>query len=249
MVSVDDDLTFPILVPPKNTPILVLSSGVCPNMVASVPSASQLTDPRWAPAEYSALVGDVLGTGSGSILLAPTSATGTNSFSLVRNAADGTYSVLQSFAVANFGIGSGSTISMENTNSDSRSDLVVRNGLNVVAVFTAGPDGRFTGGISDLIALTTVVWNNFTKTLKSSQPTNALQLVSSSTRPLFDSVISAPGADTVHFANSIVRFDVLNISTPGIVKACIVTNDDGTPTLYYVLFEQDTDGYWKIYSL
>lgn len=206
LIPLDDGISIPVPIPSQNKPVLLLSSGSCQSFVSQQPTQAQVAGGSWQPAGYAALAGDVAGDGSGSLLVAPTSPAGSLAFNLTRSSADGSFSLLQTLSTQDFGIGSGAIISLEYANGDSRSDLVIRNGLRVTAAFAAGPDGRFISGTSDLIAITKLVWKGFTESLRSATPADALQLVSSQTRPIFANALGTPGANPAGFPGSIDRF-------------------------------------------
>ena len=247
-ISIDDDISIIIPIAARFPALQLTSVGTCGSMALTVLPASISYDPRWLPAAYSVLVGDVVGLGGGSLLIAPTNSSNSYAFSISRSNTDGSYTYLQSLQLATFGLGSGTTLSFQYVNSDSRSDLVAMNGANVVAAFTAGTDGRFTSGTSDMVSLTTIVWKSFLGALSSTNPNNALQMVAGYSNDVFATAINTPGATPQGFATIISSFDVIDVQ-PTYVRAVISIQRNGETDLFYVLFGKDADGYWKIFSI
>lgn len=250
LIKAKDDLMVPIPVPSQNKPFILQSTTGCTyNLVQSLTDA-QIKDSRWTPANYQVVVGDVRGDGGGSLLIAPLlGASSSPLFNVVRSTSL-QYSLLQTLNPLDFQVGtSGSTVSLSNVDSDGRSDLSVRRGSDLVAIYTAGADGSFTLTASgNKVATATAVWNNFSQQLKTGTIDGALNLISAETREKFRAAMTAPGATPAGFADAVKDFSVID-ATEGSIRAAIVVDIQGVRTLFFVTFGKESDGTWKIHMM
>jgi hypothetical protein len=245
-----DDLMFPIPVPSPSPAALLLSAVPgCQYSQSSAPNAAQLQDPRWVAAPYSVVVGDVLGTSSGSLLIVPTSTANTQTFNLARDVASGQMTLIQTFSLANLYASPGRSAYLERVDEDAQTDLVIRDSSNlIIGVFGAKPDGTFALGQSDKAMLVTLIWRSFTDRLGSTNPADAANYLAPAIRALVLDSITAPDAVPSQYAQQIIRFDVLRVEDD-YVHAAVLMNRGSVPTLYFITFAPDATGIWRIFSL
>ena len=263
MLSIDDDMPLIIPAPSRHRPFILTATfswatHICSYTLLNNPSPLQISDSSrgWVRTNVRIAVGDVLGNSSGSLLIGPIQASNDTqaieqslSFNVARNAS-GVFSLIQKLPGVSFAVGvDQAVLTLEYSDNDQRSDLVVRVAGQITNIYAANADGTFSASSdTNKVAAATAVWNNFIGQLRSGTVAQVLQSISAQTRDRFQTMLALPGANLPAFANAITRFEVIDI-TDVVVKAAIIIPSNGVDMMYFVVFGKDADGTWKIYSM
>ena len=243
-IPFDDDLvlTFPVI---RNAlPLMIVSNAGCKSFSSRTPEASELADGRWQRGDFYVASGDVLGNENGSLFVGPIASAGRYAFNLSRDAT-GQLTLIQTLPTASLFTTSTAVGYLENQNNDNRTDLVIRDGTSILAVFKANADGTFAPGGSDGVLVATAVWRGFMKALGSGDPTTSLSFVSKGIKSEVLAALTTPGADPSQFLKSIVRFNVLEVD-PLWVRCAITFKLGGVDTFFFMLIGLDEDGVFRI---
>jgi len=250
VLSLDDDFVFPVPVPALAKPVLLQSTAGCTYTLTNSPDASVISASGWISSSYQLLAGDSAGTGGGSLLLIPHGNSGSMVFNLLRDPSTKAFSLLQVLNAGDFLVGSdGVSASLEYADPDVRSDLVVRNGSQVLGVYAAGADGRFSADSgSNLVAITHAVWKTFLEQLAAGNAETALTSVSVVTQEIFRKALTSPKADLPAFAASVEDFTIVEVSAVSVSAVFNITTN-GEKLNYLAVFGPDMDGTWRLFSM
>ena len=246
-IPIDDDLMLVLPIVRNAQPLLVVSNSGCQTFSNRTPTPAELSDARWQAGNFAVAIGDSLGSTSGSLFVAPIGAAGSFAFNVSRSAT-GQLTLIQTVASAGLLTTPGARAFLENQNADNRTDLVIRDGNAVLAVFKANADGTFSPGPSDGVSVATAVWRGFIAALSGSDPSVSLSFVSPDIRSRVSAALATPGASPSRFAAAVVRFDVIDVETQW-ARCAVTINRGGVNTFFFVLIGVDTDGAWRIATL
>lgn len=249
-LSIDDDAPLILPVPSRHAAMILISSPGCSYSLVQSPPRSQVQKSSWIKTTYPLVVGDARGDGGGSLMLLVPGAAG-RTFNIGRHSTTKDFTLLQVLNTADITSSApGAVVSLEYTNGDSRSDLVVRSAGEIVAVYTANDGGTYVlgGGGGDAAAIVRVVWGDFASALVRNSAASALNLVSAQNRSRFAAVMNDVDADLPGFANSIESFEILTVESV-YIEAAIVVRSGTQRTAYFVAFGKDASGRWKIFNM
>lgn len=253
IVPIDlDDVFVPIPVPSKSLPFMLQSSTGCTYALVQGLTRAQVTSGAWKKADYQAVVGDVKGDGGGSLLLAPTVSNTPPTFNVTRSPTTREFALAQTLKSGDFQTGiPGTTIGLELTNKDQRTDMVVRRDGQVVGVYAADVNGKFYPSSSvNKIAMSQAVWNTFLDQMKANDVEGVLKYaISTRFQAEARSILTAPGADLRRFATTLLpEFEVIEVGTI-YTRAVLILTENGQKQMYFIIFAADSDGSWKIANM
>lgn len=251
IVPIDlNDVFVPIPVPSKSLPFMLQSSPGCSYALVQGLTRAQVTSSAWKKADYQVAVGDVNGDGGGSLLLSPTASSSTPTFNVAGNVTTKAFALLQTLKSGDFQTGTpGTTVSLELTNQDQRTDLVIRRGNQVLGVYAAESNGTFLPVSSaNSIGASYAVWNTFMAQLKSNDVDGAVASMSKSFQAEARETLTASDADLVNFASMVTEFDIVE-AHEGYAKAVLILTEGGKKHMHLVLLGLDSDGTWKIFEM
>ena len=243
-----DDLIIPLVL--NNKSIILMSGLNCAYSSVDDVASDMLNDSRWVPAEYRLVIGDSRGDGGGSIIAVPIASTSLPLFNIVRDPISKGFLLLQTLRPQDLQIATNdAVVSLEYSDADLRSDLVVRRGAQILAIFSAGADGSFSiASDENLVAMSHFVWKSFLDSLTSGNLGGALASVSNDTKDLIQTLLNVAGGNLSTLAESITRFGIIEVKS-NYVRAAVVVAAGGQEKMYFVVFGRDSDGAWKIYSM
>lgn len=196
LVIIDYDIPIPIFAKPPSPRFVLLSGGGGSFSLDANPSAATVNSSVWQPSNYVLTYGDTLGTGSVALLLQAVTP-GKPSFLIATSPTTGAPQLLESLTSATIGLDLGAAntlVTLQDTNYDGRSDLVVWTNGKIFSVFVAAIDGTFTPPQPDAGGGALTAWRAFCAALTLGDASSAQNLIATAAQSQYSPVLAALGA-------------------------------------------------------
>jgi hypothetical protein len=245
IILIDYDVLIPVVRRPVSPTFALLSQNGAPYILDANPSAAVINSPVWQPNAYDLVFGDVLGTGSVSMLLRARMP-GVPSFLVTTSSSNGTPMLLEELTTARIGYdlsAAGTTVALSDTNRDSRADLIIRvNGL-IEGVLTADAQGMFAKPANDSDSVI-LAWRSFCAALNSGDVNSAARFLSADAQAKYVPALQRLGSALTGVTASwsepkAVRISAL-FATYGVQQTVSGANE-----IHLVLFMKE-DGRWVL---
>jgi hypothetical protein len=176
-----DDVELPLVIPPPIPTFVILSQADGGYSLNANPDQQLQSNPRWAADLYELVFGDVLGDGSGAVLIKARSSDAP-SFMVALSAATGGLRLIQQLTPAATGVDLGAAgvgVILQDKNADGRADLLIYVDQRLSKVLLADSEGRF---YNDDAATIQAVWRALLDALDAGNGSLALQYLSEESR-------------------------------------------------------------------
>lgn len=242
-----DDLTIPIVLYASPTFVLMSNNGA-PYSLITKPDSSIVNSPVWLASTHAVDFGDFLGNGITSMLIRSIVPNG-DSFTVTTSASVIQPSLLQRISSTDLGIDLGAvgrTIEFRDSNSDGRSDLVVRTNGRITDVFIASSDGLFVRATGN--GSIEASWSALRASLDANDPTSALNFISIKRRSHYSAAFQAVGSQLPNLTQRWSSFAAVRVVASRFANYLITQTIDGVATDYMITFVWE-NGRWVVAEL
>lgn len=242
VVTLDDDFIVPLSLPPNSPSFTLVSNGGGYSLQAN-PDSATANSSAWRTGCHQLVVGDVLGTGAGSILIKANSPD-LPSFVVAMDASTGTLRLTQHLSIGAIGTNlgaQGTTVELKDANGDGRSDLHVSANGRLQAVLIADATGAFHIDTSNTLVAT---WRRMLAGLEANNADMALSYIAAGSRDKYGQAFNELGTGMKQIPASLGELTLVKVSSR-YATAVVNRNLGGTQSLHYVTFLQNGSA-WEI---